>query len=226
MKSKKMTKSTFAVIIMAVLMVAMLAFGGTYAYFTASSGEKTGTATTGTLTIGGTVEFAASDESLVPNQTITLGTPSTLTVTGTTIAAYRVAFSYTLTKGGSAFTETKGQEKFSLDMVDGEGTSVVGATWTKHTDGYYYYNKVATGDSIANLGTIVSAFQIALDDSADDTYQGITVNYTITIQAAQAEYVDGTTAEYETEDDFNVADATKLTWGNANAPVVDNGDDE
>ena len=37
MKSKKMTKSTFAVIIMAVAMVAMLAFGGTYAYFTAQN---------------------------------------------------------------------------------------------------------------------------------------------------------------------------------------------
>jgi len=38
LKSKKMSKSTFAVIIMAILMVAMLAFGGTYAWFT--SGEK------------------------------------------------------------------------------------------------------------------------------------------------------------------------------------------
>ncbi len=37
MKSKKMTKSTFAIIIMAVAMVAMLAFGGTYAYFTATA---------------------------------------------------------------------------------------------------------------------------------------------------------------------------------------------
>ncbi len=37
LKSKKMTKSTFAIIIMAIVMVAMLAFGGTYAYFTASA---------------------------------------------------------------------------------------------------------------------------------------------------------------------------------------------
>lgn len=37
MKSKKMTKSTFVVIIMAIIMVAMMAFGGTYAYFTANA---------------------------------------------------------------------------------------------------------------------------------------------------------------------------------------------
>ena len=37
LKSKKMTKSTFAIIIMAIAMVAMLAFGGTYAYFTAQA---------------------------------------------------------------------------------------------------------------------------------------------------------------------------------------------
>ncbi len=37
MKSKKMSKSTFAIIIMGIVMVAMLAFGGTFAYFTAKS---------------------------------------------------------------------------------------------------------------------------------------------------------------------------------------------
>ncbi|MBQ9795579.1 MAG: hypothetical protein IJW36_01275 [Clostridia bacterium] len=40
MKSRKMTKSTFAIIIMAIAMIAMLAFGGTYAYFTATATEK------------------------------------------------------------------------------------------------------------------------------------------------------------------------------------------
>ena len=46
LKSKKMTKSTFAIIIMAVVMVAMLAFGGTYAYFTAQANSHTSNVTT------------------------------------------------------------------------------------------------------------------------------------------------------------------------------------
>ena len=46
MKSKKMTKSTFAIIIMGIVMVAMLAFGGTFAYVTATANNATGTAKT------------------------------------------------------------------------------------------------------------------------------------------------------------------------------------
>ena len=46
---KKMSKSTFAIIIMAVAMVAMLAFGGTFAYFTAEATQVTSTVTTGTV---------------------------------------------------------------------------------------------------------------------------------------------------------------------------------
>ena len=221
MKSKKMTKSTFAVIIMAVLMVAMLAFGGTYAYFTASSGEQTGTVNTGTLTIGGTVAFAASDNTLVPNQTITLGSPSTLTVDGTTWAAYRIAFSYTLTKGGSTFTET-GDSKFSLDIIGSDNNTVIGSTWSTLTNGYYYYLTVAKGETIGNLGTIAKAFQIKLDKDADDSYQGVTVNYTITVQAAQAEYVEATgNINYdlaETQKTITATEAAKLAWGNSNAP--------
>ena len=50
MKSKKMNKSTFAVIIMAIVMVAMLAFGGTYAYFSANAvGESVGDINTAQL---------------------------------------------------------------------------------------------------------------------------------------------------------------------------------
>ncbi len=49
MKSKKMTKSTIAIIIMSIAMVAMLAFGGTFAYFTAQAQKATGTVTTAVI---------------------------------------------------------------------------------------------------------------------------------------------------------------------------------
>ncbi len=51
LKSKKLTKSTFAIIIMAIVMVAMIAFGGTYAYFTASSTQDETKISTGYLKI-------------------------------------------------------------------------------------------------------------------------------------------------------------------------------
>ena len=71
-KSKKMTKSTFAIIIMAVVMVAMLAFGGTYAYFTA----QVNTLATDTVTIGkvllaenGAASFTVED-TIVPKDIV------------------------------------------------------------------------------------------------------------------------------------------------------------
>ena len=63
LKSKKMTKSTFAIIIMAIVMVAMLAFGGTYAYFTASAtGIKDHQIKTGTVSLTTDVNGSVTEE--------------------------------------------------------------------------------------------------------------------------------------------------------------------
>ena len=63
MKSKKMTKSTFAIIIMAVAMVAMLAFGGTYAYFTATAYSHSSEVKTGVihLVTGEAIEISVNN---------------------------------------------------------------------------------------------------------------------------------------------------------------------
>lgn len=71
MKSKKMTKSTFAIIIMAIVMVAMLAFGGTYAYFTATaSGVTSGNLKTGKVILTGEEQVTITAGSYVPGQYI------------------------------------------------------------------------------------------------------------------------------------------------------------
>ena len=71
MKSKKMTKSTFAIIIMAVAMVAMLAFGGTFAYFTATSYTATATTSTGLIQVGiGTDKIEVVKDNALPGETI------------------------------------------------------------------------------------------------------------------------------------------------------------
>ena len=71
-KSKKMKKSTFAIVIMAILMVAMLAFGGTYAYFTANANVANGGSfTTGKviLTADGSISLA-TEKKVVPGDTV------------------------------------------------------------------------------------------------------------------------------------------------------------
>ena len=65
LKSKKMTKSTFAIIIMAIAMVAMLAFGGTYAYFTATATTNSASIKTGYVgLIASTIDATNSDYEL------------------------------------------------------------------------------------------------------------------------------------------------------------------
>ena len=66
-----MSKSTFAVIIMAIAMIALLAFGGTYAYFTASSNAQADTTTqTGkiALTATGDIFTATLTEKVLPGE--------------------------------------------------------------------------------------------------------------------------------------------------------------
>ena len=69
MRSKKMTKSTLAIIIMSIAMVAMLAFGGTYAYFTATTVRKDLEVTTGTVMLSSGSTFA-SVTTIVPTEVI------------------------------------------------------------------------------------------------------------------------------------------------------------
>ena len=47
-KYKKLTRSSFVIVALCLALVGILAFGGTYAYFSAKQ-EKTGTITMGTL---------------------------------------------------------------------------------------------------------------------------------------------------------------------------------
>ena len=97
MKSKKMTKSTFAVIIMAVLMVAMMAFGGTYAYFTAVTEAKSGTAKTGRVQLNGNSAVQVN-AMVVPGQKVI--TDSVSVTSNSTVKTYVfVRFSATFTKG-------------------------------------------------------------------------------------------------------------------------------
>lgn len=63
-KTKKMTKSTFAIIIMGIALVALLAFGGTFAYFTSTSSARVSKFTTAVVNLrtngGSNINFAAN----------------------------------------------------------------------------------------------------------------------------------------------------------------------
>lgn len=67
---KKMNKSTIAIIVMAVVMVAMLAFGGTYAYFTATSASRVSKFKVGTVALKSNATFKTVDKNVVPGDVI------------------------------------------------------------------------------------------------------------------------------------------------------------
>ncbi len=90
MKSKKMNKSTFAIIIMALVMVAMIAFGGTYAYFTATADAKTETFKTAIISLNNVTSLTKADSydnDIVPGQYLYGSYAATDTTTGDTVSA-------------------------------------------------------------------------------------------------------------------------------------------
>ena len=157
MKSKKMTKSTFAVIIMAVAMVAMLAFGGTYAYFTSTAKTESDTFTTAVVQLKNTSETALavnSEVNIVPGAYIfgsaTESAEIKLDATGTTADVY-VFVRVKTTIGANDITIDGTSDsvlKFELDSTVANQAGVKNG-WQLvpgKTDAYYMaisYDKIA-----------------------------------------------------------------------------------
>ncbi len=92
LKSKKMSKSTFAVIIMAIAMVALLAFSGSFAYFTAVANgvDSTDSVTTGTVKLssaGASLSFGSSGD-IVPGAKLFATAPEITLVNYSDVKTY------------------------------------------------------------------------------------------------------------------------------------------
>ena len=159
LKSKKMTKSTFAIIIMAIAMVAMLAFGGTYAYFTAQAKEVESEITMGHvhLTSQATEKFTASVSDVLPGDEILTG-GVVLTVDTSSNAGDWLAITIDVT----------GDKATALGIsVD---AAAIGSGWTK-VDGYenlYIKSTKVTGDETI----LVNGFELDAETVEDNWIQG------------------------------------------------------
>ncbi len=190
-KKRKMSKSTFAIIIMAVVMVAMLAFGGTYAYFTATASEKKATFTTGLVRLqGNEATFVSSVNDIVPGDALTTAA-ITLQTTSEGTNSY-VAIRFTLTAGDADLTGTS-IENVSEDMLS--GTPYTGSTWEPAGEGYpnvYILAATSTPTSVPTGATINITDEVLRFDADDDwdqdspdhsTHQLMDATITITIEA-------------------------------------------
>ena len=224
LKSKKMTKSTFAIIIMAIAMVAMLAFGGTYAYFTATANATGGKVTAKTLTIGGQAEGTTvtlgADSKIVPGQTIEITELDNLTAAGDTVAAFRIKLELGKvyqSNGTTEFSDENLSTYVKVEMLNAEGTDK-DSNWIDGGDGYLYYNTITDGDTFAKLGDKVGKMNVSLSADAGNAYQGIIINFSIKFEAMQAEFhgtnmTKGTTVVAENADEGEVAvSAVAALW--------------
>lgn len=167
-KKRKMSKSTFAIIIMAVVMVAMLAFGGTYAYFTATATKKTtGEFTTGSIKLESNKEatFVSGLTNVVPGDALTTG-PLTLTTTSAGTDSY-IAIRVTIEATDDNDTE--------LDLTGTSLESAIGLLATEPTTEY-------TGSKwVAGTGNYTNVFVLATTDTDTDTPTAVATNQTINI---------------------------------------------
>ena len=138
-KINKLGKSTFVIAILSFLLVAVLAFGGTYAYFSASAGTVTGTITTGHLRIdpakNTTAKLTADGKIGQPNQIIF--DESVATTVTSNIAYYtRVRFKVTVgDKTGADHHKTEGTGDCvdnvdkAIDILDIDIANGTDCTW-------------------------------------------------------------------------------------------------
>ena len=161
-KKRKMSKSTFAIIIMAVVMVAMLAFGGTYAYFTATATKKTtGEFTTGSIKLESNDDatFVSGLTDVVPGDALTTG-PLTLTTTSAGTDSY-IAIKVTIEA-----TDAKGVD---LVLTGTSLESAIGLLATEPTTGSKW---------VAGTGDYTDVFVLAATTTPTPVATGQTIKIT------------------------------------------------
>ena len=203
-------------------MVAMLAFGGTFAYFTAETGNVTGGATVGTveITTGATTTITAASTYAVPGATIYDDESITLK-SNSTVDTYVFATLTAQIDGQDLFVRTGTDPDYTYaSAISAELGSVTASTWAAVSghDGVYGYRVPASTQPSAFIFTVTlnedieehhaqngeSNFDVTHNiytySGSDYTayaenLEGQTITVTVTFQAIQAEgFTDAPTA--------------------------------
>ena len=201
-KYSKIKKSSFAILALSLILVAVLAFGGTYAYFTdkATATDEITMATLGITEITLTVE----DGKVVPGQDV-LTAPISFKSDANTNAPMIMLAKVEIAPESGATIAT---------------AATVNTTWeavTGHT-GYYAYKGTGykTAGAASENFTLVDSVFVDRENGNDIMGKKLTV--TVTVWAMQAEYVgaaNGATATYSSAADVYTAVTTYYGVGGA-----------
>ena len=165
MKSKKMTKSTVAIIIMAIAMVAMLAFGGTYAFFTATANKDAATFETGYVKLSANGALTALNlENVMPGQELVAANAIKLTVDTTEEGNY-VAIKFVITAKDAADQDINPADlktKLGLDVA-----TALGNAWkeTSTTGVYIYGTEAAPTKATGSINVNTAALTFTATDN-------------------------------------------------------------
>lgn len=194
-KYKKLTRSTFAIVALCLALVGILAFGGTYAYFS-DKASASDTATLGTLEVNllkgsDAVTIFADDEIVQPNQEI-LNEELTISKGSTNINFYaRVKITATVAAAGE---HADGCGDAALTAADIVAPSIDG--WVLE-GGYYYQGDVNTDTAVINSADVKFTPSVVLNaligDGGCTAYMGKTVTVQIDVEVLQADYLTSTT---------------------------------
>ena len=180
MKSKKMTKSTFAIIIMAIAMVALMAFGGTYAYFTATTEKKSVEGlSTGTVHLTASTIAASPDAAEIEANKVVPGQKVAGRVTianASDVSTYVFVKIVAKLEGVDASNQVTAEKdlaegKYMLDFAAGvAGANEVAKTLAQYEDvaGVYYF-ETAPGDANKTLAIYESVTFKAISTSTEAT---------------------------------------------------------
>lgn len=161
-------------------MVAMLAFGGTYAYFTATATTKTGEVSTGHVMLSANgATFTGIQTDVLPGDAL-FSDNATLTIDTTDDAGNYVAIRFTITGGEGLSIAADG-----IEPADGTGTG----WYETSTAGIFIYGTNATTASPITAGSVevpLTNLVIPVDVDDDwvegkDTSTGNLMDATITV---------------------------------------------
>ena len=229
MKSKKMTKSTFAVIIMAIAMVAMLAFGGTYAYFTATTTQQSDSVVTGTVKLNNAAFTLVSSGVVVPGMEL-LEEDNKVVVTDESnvntyifveielVANTKVSGAYTGAAPTWKYeTETAGQKPWTV--TKGAGYTAFSKVDSLSTDDKEVYVLLTDVEDENYTGEFEFITGIQLNkelksnsaDNAQGTLMDVQITLTVDAFSIQAEGIEGGTNDAKILAAYEIASARANT---------------
>ena len=213
-KFNKVGKSTFVIAILSFLLVAVLAFGGTYAYFSAAT-EPAG----GKITMGALYVYLKEDSNILTGDTalgeITIAQPNQEILNKT----YTVDMKETNSSTINAFIRVKITAELDASIMNSQKTEFVGNTfgdshitpanifaitsssseWFYNAaDGYTYYVTDKTAGASSTVKELAEAAELPVSiivnkdvgDNGSTFFMGKTGTFAIVVEAIQADFLD------------------------------------